>query len=698
MGTLIWKELRENFKWALLAMLVLGAAECYALYQTQDGQPAYYSYSGMDGITLCKTSFLTITCFGCAAAGLLLGLLQILPELKRDQWAALLHRPASRSVIFAGKAVAGLILYATAVVPPFLFCVWLVATPGHFGAPFVPAMVLPGTVDLCVGLVYYFAALALALQQGGWFGVRVFPLLAAVHVSFVALNETLFYVVLEGAAAMALALCLAAWGAIHSRDSVRQRPWLGRFAFMAVVFYGVCGLGDLTRSFFNTVAPAPGPKYMQYQLSDKGVPMQLAYTDNVLVSVLDVEGKPFTDPDYKRDRVRNHLKYLNRCSEYIGDSHGWHQPVYPRPYRQSYAYLWANQLYSYPRLEQWFYLKEQRVMVCYQPNEKKAITWLDGKGFQPISTRPESFPPGMEIHEISQDCCCFWDSNTARLAYLPKREMANLALPSPGPIYGMENAWANSNGTSVSVVGVALATEMAVYDDKGTLLARLPYHQNMDRWGQLEMGLNAAKDRFYVWYNPSAWIDNKTKEKMPSYLEEVDAQGRVLHSYTLPPLPKFPWPFTSANFIADRLQSPAFFFGMMAYQKIGAELGSKRLKNDWLWHFGEGRGFTRELSLYITALSILLAAATLFWARRVHFSWRRAWTWAALVLAFGLGGFITFRLAADWPRLVACPRCRKPRPIDGVTCPHCAEGWPEPERMGTEIIESQLVEASERAN
>jgi hypothetical protein len=76
MITLIWKELRENLKWALLAALVLAGAELYALFQTPYGGADYYNY--IDGITLCKSSFLIATTFGCAAIGFFLGLLQIL--------------------------------------------------------------------------------------------------------------------------------------------------------------------------------------------------------------------------------------------------------------------------------------------------------------------------------------------------------------------------------------------------------------------------------------------------------------------------------------------------------------------------------------------------------------------------------------------------------------------------------------------
>ena len=46
--------------------------------------------------------------------------MQILPELRRDQWAALLHRPVPRGTIFFGKVIAGLLLYLLATAIPFL--------------------------------------------------------------------------------------------------------------------------------------------------------------------------------------------------------------------------------------------------------------------------------------------------------------------------------------------------------------------------------------------------------------------------------------------------------------------------------------------------------------------------------------------------------------------------------------------------
>jgi len=688
MKALVWKELRENIKWAFLSMLAFGIALGYALYQTQYGYPDYYYNSG---ITLCKKSFLIVTTFGCPAIGLFLGLMQILPELKRDQWAALLHRPVSRGLVFWGKAASGFVLYVAATTIPFALAVWLVATPGNFGAPFLPEMARPGVADICVGAAYYFAALALALQRGGWSGLRAFPLLAAVHASYFVLDSNLFYVAVEAAALMALAQLFAAWGAIHNQDSLGARPWPGRLAFLAVVFYGVCGLGNVAKSLLDAVGPSPRSEYVRYELTKEGMPLRLKYISNVVVSVTDPEGKPVSDPKFQPDRVRNQIDYVNRLSSYIGDSHGWKPWRGTHSYRDSGTYLWANGPYQYPRMEQWFHLVKQRSLICYLPNLKTPVARLDRNGFQPVSSTPVPFPPDTEMDTINQDCTILSDPAGIRVAFLARRELLVPALPAPGPVYGVATAWASSGQGSVRVVGAALRDGVALYDEKGTPIGLLPYHQDMDRWGCLSLGVDASKEKFFLRYEPSEWIDGKTKKAMPSHVEVMDAKGRVLNSYVLPPLPESPRPDSLSTFLARRMQSPAIFFGNLLYQKIGAELGSARLKGALAWEFGSGWLATKETGVWSSAISLLLAAATFFWARRAHFSRGRTWAWTVFVLAFNLAGFITFRLAADWSRLVACFACGKRRAVDAENCPTCQEEWPVPPPTGTEIFDSQPV-------
>ena len=691
MRTLCWKELRENYRWALLAMLGLGFAQWYALHQGEDKYSFGYQWTGK-GLLLDSDAFLAVTTFGCAAAGLLLGFIQILPELRRDRWALLLHRPVSRGVVFRGKAAGGLLLYALATVPPFLFSVWLVATPGHFAAPFVPAMALAGTADICAGAAFYFAALAMTLPRSVWFGTRVLPILAALHLTYFVTTVEFFYVAVEAAVLMSLALFAAGWATMLQQDSFRPRPWIGKFACLAVAFYGVCGLGDVALSIFKVVGPSRHSRAVDYYLSDTGIPLRLTYVDNVVVSVTDPEGNPPKDRNLQPDQVRSHIKFINGFSQYIGDPHGWRRSRYRTTYRESSRYEMYLRAYAYPRAEQWFYLYEQKVWVCYSPTRKVPLDRLDRHGFESLASQPQPFDEETLYGEPAENLIVYNQGKTI-FYLLPQRRSFELALPSKGLVFGMGTAYSyvGSGNRSVSIIGVTLADQLAVYDDNGTLVATLPYHQDVSRWGRLSLGMKGAKDRFYLQYAPSIWLPGDVRAKMPTYIEEMTAQGELLQSYTLPPVPPFwqsrSWP----DYVAQRLQSPIFFFGSMGYQKVGAWLGSQRLADQLSRRFGHDWDQTKEWTAFILPISMSLAIGARFWSRRARFSASCALGWSLLVFAGGLGGFITFWTVADWPQLVACPRCRRPRPIDNVHCPSCGAGWPATPMEGTEIFDDHAA-------
>jgi len=683
MSALIWKELRENFKWALLAMLVLGTAELGGLCM---GSDADYFYN--HGITLCRESFLLVTTFGPPAIGFLLGCLQIIPELNRDRWAALLHRPIPWGTLFFGKAIAGILLYLVAAGVPYLGCVWLAATPGHFAEPFVPGLMLPGIADLITGLVYYFAALLAALQYGR-VAFRVLPLFAAVHLTFFVQRATDFNDAVWAAVWMTVALGIAGWGAIYSREQLRGRPWLSQLALLIVSFYGLCGLTDFARLIVR-----PGDDYSftgsQYVLNDEGRPLRLNYQRGVLVSAQETDGSTPSDPKYKPDRVRNHIRYLNSASSYIGDSHGVQRFRKDSHYRSSYNYLHPGGSFPQPQPEQWFFIVEPRILVGISTPRKTIAAILDARGFQPPGATPVPFAANVEIQSMGQDSDLLVGPDNLRFADLARRTVADIPLPIPSPIYGVCSAWANDDvSTNLQITAISLRTAMAVYDNKDQhLMATLPYHRDVERWGQIEVTLNSQGDRFYLWYKPTLWISRKEREGMPDYLDEMTAQGEVVHSYTLPPLPRTPSQQTRDEYLSLRLQSPAFFFGTLLYQKVGALLGSHRLRVGLDARFAENRiSQTREAATLIPIFSLVCAGITLAWARRAHFSWAQAATWAGLALALNIAGLLLFRFVADWPRVVPCAACRCPRPIERQTCPHCADHWPAPASNGTEIFD-----------
>jgi len=685
MKAMLWKELRENFKWALLAMIGLCLAEIYGLNYYD---PLNYNNRGL---TLCNPTFLMATSFGCAIVGLLLGFLQILPEQRRDQWAALLHRPVSRDTIFRGKVVAGLGLYLVATVVPFLICVWLAATPGHFLAPFVPSMVLPGVADIGTGMVYYFAALLVALHRSSWFGARTLALFAAVYLSFFVTSASYFSPALAAAVLMALVLFTAAWGAMRSNGPFHVRPWLAKVALLAAVFYGLCGLGQVAHMLLksNQQEDYTGS---QYRITSDGQPVITTVNKDLTSKVTDLAGNIINDERYTGPRSYENFLFLNEVCYLIGDSHGYDPVSLYYQYRQSERHVAEVQINSFiPLPVSWFYLQEKKYFVGISRLNKQPVGIADTAGFKPAQA-PEPFANLDGFAETYGTPCLVRNGDTVLAFDFEHEQMFQLPSVDEGKVYGAQLiSFRNKDSSGYDqVIALAFAHELRIYDPKGNPLATLSYHHDdTDHYGTIELGVLGNQAGYLVEYEPSAWIGWGERNRMTSYLEEVDARGNVLHSYDLPPLPFEMTPRSWIDYIFDSTRSPALWFGNLAYQKVGGQMGDKNLADKDEAAFHEGWENTKEIATRLILYSLFFAVIALVWSRRMNFSWGRAWAWAGFVLAFNLAGLITFRLVADWPVRVRCPQCSQKRPVEEERCPHCGAGWPAPASRGTEILDKK---------
>jgi hypothetical protein len=683
MKTMLWKEFRENLKWGVLAMLALGVAELYALNQRQ-----MFNMSLEDSETLCKSSFLMATTFGCAAVGLVLGLVQILPEQRRDQWAALIHRPVERAVIFRGKAVAGFVLYLLATVPPFLVCVWYVATPGLFGAPFVPRMVYPGVADICAGAVYYFAALFVALRRGPWWGTRVFGLIAALHASFfVAETYHPFFVVVEAAVLMALALFTAAWSAMLTNGTFRGQPWLGRLALLAVVFYGTCTLGELAESLQQSFSRPHYYYGTQYVVDITGRVLKEVYSQEGTPRYYDLAGNPVYDKHLTRNSYSYELGFTG-ISSYIGESHGAGSMRIFEGYRNARSYLLST---NETPGESWYYVPQERFFTGYKTQSRALIGSIGREGFAAGATTAAGFTQPMRTQQYWQLPEFVQFDETAYYLDFDNREIFPVWAARPGEkIFGVGSLQSYQNDVMVrDLAGVSFLHFAMIVNKSGAPLVFLPYDRDMDRYGMLSVAMMPDRTHFFLRYSPSQWIDYEERAKMPEYLEEMDLHGVVLQTYTLPPEKPQRGHRTWQQYLTESVQSLVYLYGYIAYVKVGAMTGSHRMQRELGEIFGRMWHYEREILVRTTVVSLALAGLTLFWARRRFFSWRRAWAWAAFVLGFNVAGLITFRLCADWPILLPCPACGKKRPIERETCPVCGAAWPAPAREGTEIFDGE---------
>ncbi len=155
------KELRQN--WLNLALviclefIIVCVAEWFRSGWLFDTMHDYHNVlllpAVRDSITL-----------GCAAAGLLLGVLQPLADRNFDLWAFLTHRPVPRWWLYLGRIIAGLLLYGIAAGLPVAFA--LAIAPARWGGRFfIWEYTLPPIADWMSGLAFYFVGLLIMERQ-----------------------------------------------------------------------------------------------------------------------------------------------------------------------------------------------------------------------------------------------------------------------------------------------------------------------------------------------------------------------------------------------------------------------------------------------------------------------------------------------------------------------------------------------------
>src|SRR5687767_7334689 len=98
MKAIIWKEWREMLLIAASGSLAVSLICAWMLHQALTANSPWNAVwtQGMLPFTILAPMI-----------GGIMGALQVVPELKRDQWAFLIHRPLALGTIFWGKVLAG---------------------------------------------------------------------------------------------------------------------------------------------------------------------------------------------------------------------------------------------------------------------------------------------------------------------------------------------------------------------------------------------------------------------------------------------------------------------------------------------------------------------------------------------------------------------------------------------------------------
>ncbi len=253
MKTLLWKELRQIALVGLLMLVALSAAVVVALYTTFD--------SAYRDVSILYDEVLATIIFGSGATALALGFLQTVLEVRRDQWAFLLHRGLSATTVFLAKTMAGLLAYAVITLVPVAIAVVWCCRGGIERYPFSMYQTLPMLVTILASAALYFAGMLLIIWKGPWYFSRILPLATSCFVVFavagVGMGMTDYIpgrVFLLTALSVGI-LAVAAWGAFVRSGESPGRSWgatvcLGVPLFVAL-FAGMCGAAAFAATVYH---------------------------------------------------------------------------------------------------------------------------------------------------------------------------------------------------------------------------------------------------------------------------------------------------------------------------------------------------------------------------------------------------------------------------------------------------------------
>ena len=688
MKALIQKELRENLKLAVLGLGIL------TLILALNAQKYSTILKNLGGISESQQVYLPwqplvssdiLIGFFCAIFGAVLGWFQIHNESHRDLWAFLIHRPITRTEIFLGKVIAGLMLYVLATGLPLIgFIAWALV-PGHVAAPFQWAMLRPVAILVLSGILYYFAGMLTGLRQARWYASRALGLGVALFVSLMFQSEphlwqALFFILIGG-----IILATAVWGGFHSHGYYRGQPAPGRLALTGALMPGWGFVLALTaillvelllrNSNFNPRS--------EYQMTKDGTIYKVTRGNGDQSDIMDLAGKPLMDSktgrrirtaDFNRQlciRVQINPDFSNRAPHGRWLDRDCNRFTFWRATPDTLWYYWGR----YGRL------------VGYDIATRRFIGSLGPNGFaQNISGNGDRFDNDRNNYAVASRRII----NTAHAVYELDLEhratkaiysitndseaatLSNITNTPHESIGGIGEVSLNGNDWDYTIV--VTRSYVRLLSPDGKAVWQFAYKSNHTDYGQITVSFLDSRNQFALWLVPSGHTQEKTGWKLPMQVTWLDREQGALRSTDLPVLSHNRREFAREQKLISLSLPPALLVMLPLFDEV------PRLEDiPWV------------LVRYSLAAALVCLPVGWWVGRRYSLTLPSRVGWAAFHLVFGIPGLLTFLSVQEWPAREACPNCKKLRVVDREKCEHCGADFAPPEKNGTEVFETMAA-------
>lgn len=685
---IVWKEMRENAKWAVLGMIGVALALFYTIARQLGGD-----YS--NGLSAVWSNAGQVMTFSGLLIGLALGLLQILPELRRNQWAFLVHRPASRGTLFWGKAITGMgLTLAASLIPLILLALWASA-PGDIPAPFDPRLLLGGLASSFTGLFFYAAGLLTALRPVRWYGSRAVPIAAAVACAMVVASMPDFW---QAAVAigvfLAIFLC-AAHGSFLTTGQYQRQPRTAKISLGITLFtglvavlvtIGIVSFSVLAPIFRSPSAPPVQIAWSDFQITRSGQVVRITVDGFALIKVTDLAGRPIKG--FAKGSTYKAQDFL--CSNFVQAGTGQVNYSAPDRYIKMLGTVGSPQDGTI-----WYYASNLRQVAAYSLRDRYQIGSIGADGaFSRNNRTARPFP--RYLLSVMQDTPTGTQSlllfrHQAYLLFAEKQTIDPLKTYDPETLLSSIQIvdWDNGNPSDTQEPLAYLLNagdRFLIYSPHGKLLLRVPREYSQKNYPDVYVSRTPNGQRYFFRYYPP-WL-NGSIQRAPTLMTEVSSNGAVVAKYVLP------------SIYNEEVLPPSFLVSLYGIALPSSAVAAVNILGYATRHSDSGifagvwYNVADDLKVWVWLcfLSVLsgILAAILAWliGRRCAFSRRGRWAWTVGTFWLGLLGVLLLLSLRDWPARVVCAHCGRLRVVNRDRCEHCGAEFPSLPRDGTEILDN----------